>query len=124
MSIKAKLAVVSLAEADCAVRRATVAAAWRGLKQEGERAATPGRVVGAGLIAGFVSGLAGSGSKGPGSAIGGKLFAMLLEGGLSSFTAAMAAGAAVGDVQQGADAADSSATVPDTTASNTAAGRG
>jgi hypothetical protein len=92
MSIKAKLAVVSLAEADCAVRRATIGAAWRGFKQESERAATPGRVVGAGLIAGFLSGLRGPASKGSGSAIGGKLIGMLLEGVLANMGTALAAG--------------------------------
>ncbi len=107
MSIRTKLAVVSLAEADCALRRATVTASWRGLKQEAERAATPGRVLGAGLATGFISGLRGSGSHGSGSAIGGKLIGMLLETVFASFTAAMAAGAAAADVEDGAAAADS-----------------
>jgi hypothetical protein len=94
MSIRSKLAVVSVAEADCALRRANISAAWRGFKQESERAATPGRVVGAGLIAGFLSGLGGGGSKGAGSALGGKLFGMLLENALAGVSGALAAGAA------------------------------
>jgi hypothetical protein len=107
MSLKTKLANVGMAEADCALRRASIAAAWRGFKQESERAATPGRVIGAGLVVGFVSGLRGSGSGGAGSALGGKLVGMLLEGAFAGFSAELAAGAAAADVEKGADAEDS-----------------
>jgi len=107
MSIRTKLAVVDMAEADCAVRRATIAAAWRGLKQESERAATPGRIVGAGLVAGFLSGLPGSGAKGPGLALGDKLFGMALEGAFASISAVFAAGNAAANFEQGAAAAES-----------------
>jgi hypothetical protein len=107
MSIRTKLSVLGMAEADCAVRRASVAAAWRGLKQESERAATPGRIVGAGLVAGFLSGLPGSGSKSSGFAIGDKLFGMALEGAFASIGAMFAADTATADVLQGAAAAGS-----------------
>ena len=106
MSIATNRDVVRIAEADVALHRASVKAAWRGLKQEAERAATPGRVLGAGLATGFISGLRGSGSNGSGSAIGGKLIGMLLETVFASFTAAMAAGAAAANVEDGATAAD------------------
>lgn len=105
-SIQTKLSVLGIAEADCALRRATVKAAWRGFKQESERVATPGRIVGAGLVAGFLSGLPGSGSKGSGFAIGDKLFGMVLQGAFASFTAAFAADTAKDNVEQGAAAAD------------------
>ena len=113
MSIRSKLEVVGIAEADCAIRRATVGAAWRGLKHEAERAATPGRVLGAGLIAGFISGLRKPASAGSGSALGGKLFGMLIDGAFASFSAAMAAGAAAADVNR-----DTTATDPQTSAGN------
>jgi len=100
MSLQAKLAVVRLTESDCAVRRATITAAWRGFKQESARAATPGRVIGAGLITGFLSGLQGPSAKSPGSAIGGKLFGMLLDSALASFGGALAAGAAAAAEEQ------------------------
>lgn len=106
MSLQTKLAVLGIAEADCALRRATVKAAWRGFKQESERAATPGRIVGAGLIAGFLSGFPRSGSKGAGFAIGDKLFGMVLQGAFASFTAALAADTAKTNVEQGAAAAN------------------
>lgn len=107
MSIRSKLAIVNVAEADCALRRAGVGAAWRGLKQEAERAATPGRVLGVGLVAGFISGLRGRASA-AGSPLGGKLMSMLMEGALASFSTAMAAGAAAAAAEsaQSADAAN------------------
>lgn len=105
MSIRSKLEVVGIAEADCALRRATVGAAWRGLKLEAERAATPGRMLGAGLIAGFISGLR-KPASGSGSALGGKLFGLLIDGAFASFSAAMAAGAAAADVNRNATATD------------------
>ncbi len=89
MSIRTCLAVVSIAEADVALRRAGVKAAWRGFKQETERAATPGRILGAGLIAGFASGVREPG--GVGSSLGGKAFGLLLNSAFASFSAAMAA---------------------------------
>ena len=107
MSIRTKLSVLGMAEADCALRRANVAAAWHGLKQESERAATPGRIVGAGLVAGFLSGLQGSGAKGPGFAIGDKLFGMALEGAFASISAMFAAETAAADFEQGAAAGES-----------------
>ena len=110
MSIKAKLAIVDAAEADSAAHRVAVTSAWDRLKQETERAATPGRVLGAGLIAGFVSGLR-TPTVGSGSPLGGKLFGLLLDGAIASFSAAMAAGAAAADAEQqeSAAAAQSSA---------------
>lgn len=105
MSISTKLALVNLAEADCALRRANVTAAWRGLKLETERAATPGRIVGAGLIAGFLSGFRKSSSR-TGLPLGGKLFGLLIDGAFASFSAAMAAGAAAVDAHTDAAVAD------------------
>jgi hypothetical protein len=108
MSLRTKLAVVSIAEADCAVRRAAIAASWRGFKQEAELAATPRRVVVAGLAAGFLSGLPGGGSKGgSGSLLGGKLLGMLIDSAFASVGAAIAAGAAAAGDGAETDAADS-----------------
>jgi len=107
MSIRTKLSVLGMAEADCAQRRAAITAAWRGLKQESERAATPGRIVGAGLLAGFLSGFPGSGSKDSGFKIGDKLFGAVLQGVIASISAAFAADTATADVERGADAAES-----------------
>ena len=104
MSIKGKLAVVDAAEADCAAHRLAVNRAWSRLKQETERAATPGRVIGAGLIAGFVSGLRAP-AAGSGSPLGGKLFGMLLDGAFAGFGSAMAAGAAAAETEQHESAA-------------------
>lgn len=113
MSIKTKLSVLHNAEADCALRRATVKAAWRGFKHEGERAATPGRIVAVGLVAGFLSGLPGPGSRSPGFAIGDKLFGMALQGAFASISAAFAADTATSNVAQGAAAAADSPSVAD-----------
>jgi len=107
MSIRTKLSVLGMAEADCALRRASITAAWRGLKLESERAATPGRIVGAGLVAGFLSGLPGSGSKGPGFAIGDKLFGMALEGAFASISAVFAGETLAANAEQAAAAAES-----------------
>ena len=108
MSIRSKLDVVNIAAADCALRRANVTAAWRGLKQETERAATPGRVIGAGLIAGFVSGL----RKSPAAAsvpLGDKLFNMLIDTAFASFGAAITAGVAAAGARDESVAPKSSA---------------
>lgn len=99
MSIKARLAIVDAAAADSAARRIAVTSAWNKLKQETERAATPGRVLGAGLIAGFVSGLR-TPAAGSGSPLGGKLFGLLLDGAFASFSGAMAAGATAANAEQ------------------------
>jgi hypothetical protein len=90
MSIRTCLAVVSIAETDVALHRAGVKAAWRGFKQQSERAATPGRIIGAGLITGFLSGLRQPGT-GAGASLGGKAFGLLLNSAFASFSAAMAA---------------------------------
>ena len=105
--IQKKLDVLALAEAECALRRATVTAAWRGFKQQSEIAATPGRIVGAGLIVGFLSGL--RRSTGSGFAIGDKLFGMALQGAFAAFSAAAAADTATENVAQGAAAVDPNA---------------
>ena len=107
MSIRTKLSVLGMAEADCAQRRAAITAAWRGLKYESERAATPGRIVGAGLAAGFLSGLPGSVSKGSGFAIGDKLFSAVLQGAIASIGAAFTTEAAAADFEEGVAAAES-----------------
>jgi hypothetical protein len=106
MSIRTSLANVRIAEADVAVHRADIVAAWRGLKQETERAATPGRVIGAGLIAGFVSGLR-SPSTSNSKPLGDKLFDMLVDTAFTGIGAAIAAGVAAAEAQ-GAPAASSS----------------
>lgn len=99
MSIKSRRALVDAAAADCAARRSVVIGAWNALKRETGRAATPGRVLGAGLIAGFISGLR-TPAAASGSALGGKLFGMLLDGAFASFSGAMAAGAAAAAAEQ------------------------
>jgi hypothetical protein len=100
MNMKTKLAAVDAAQADSASRRVAVATAWTRLRLETARAATPGRILGAGLIAGFVSGLrGGSGAKTAGSQIGGKLFSVLVDGAFATFGAALAAGAAAADAE-------------------------
>jgi hypothetical protein len=93
VSLRAKLAIVDAAEADCAVRRAAITASWRGFKQEAEAAATPGRVIVTGLVTGFLAGLPRIG-KGGGSLLGGKLFGAVLETAFTSISAAIAAGTA------------------------------
>lgn len=103
MSIRTSRAVVSIAEADVALHRAGVIAAWRGFKHEAERAATPSRVIGAGLIAGFISGLRSS-SAGRGLPIGDKLFGAVIDSLFAGFSAAMAAGVAADEGAAGANA--------------------
>ncbi len=93
MSLKASIAAVAAASADNARQRALATTAWNKLKEETERATTPGRVLGAGLIAGFVSGLRSPRTSG-GVPIGDKVFNMLVDTAFASFGAAMAAGAA------------------------------
>jgi len=99
-AIRTKLAVLKDAEAECAVRRAAVTASWRGFKQQFEAAATPKRVVVAGLAAGFVAGLPSVGEKSAG-ALGGKLLGMVLEAAFTSISAAVAAGAGAASAQPG-----------------------
>jgi hypothetical protein len=111
MSIRTSLANVRIAEADVAVRRAGIVAAWRGLKQETERAATPGRVIGAGLIAGFLSGLR-SPSASTSVPLGDKLFGMLIDSAFAGIGAAMAAGVAAAEVQDESIAANAHAAQP------------
>lgn len=103
-AIQKKRDVLALAEAECALRRAAVIAAWRGFKQQSEMAATPGRIVGAGLVAGFLGGL--RRSNGSGLGIGDKLFGMALQGAFAAFSAAAAADTATENVAQGAAAVD------------------
>ncbi|MEP6908716.1 MAG: hypothetical protein ABI858_12165 [Pseudoxanthomonas sp.] len=102
MSIKKKLAIVAAAESDCALRRATVGAAWRGLKQKTEIAATPPRIVIAGLALGFLGGLGTSGGSNSGSPLIGKLISGLVESGVTSAVAALSAGMAAASVQDAA----------------------
>ncbi len=110
MSIRTCLAVVSIAEADVALHRAGVKAAWRGFKQETKRAATPGRILGAGLLAGFVSGIGEPG--GSGTSLGGKIFGLLLNSGFASFGAAMAAETVSAGAQPGTTSGSPPATTP------------
>ncbi len=102
MSIKQKLAIVAAAEADCALRLATVHAAWRGLKRKTEIAATPPRIVVSGLALGFLGGLGTSGGSGSSSSLVGKLVAGLVESGVTSAVAALSAGMAAASVQDAA----------------------
>ena len=97
MSLRTKLAVVRVAEADCAIRRAAIGASWRGFKRQAELVATPRRVVVAGLAAGFLSGLPRLGSKASGSLLGGKLLGMLIDSAFASVSAAIAAGVAAAE---------------------------
>ena len=108
MSIRTSRAVVSIAEADVALHRAGVTAAWRGFKHEAERAATPGRVIGAGLIAGFLSGLhkPSASNRIP---FGDKLLSAVIDSLFAGFSAAIAAGVASAEVQDGAVAPNASA---------------
>ena len=98
MSIRSSLSNVRIAETDVALHRAGISAAWRGLKRDTERAATPGRVIGAGLIAGFLSGLRSPSAKN-GMPFGDKLLGMLIDGAFAGFGAAMAAGSAGAEAQ-------------------------
>ena len=93
MSVRAKLAVVRVAEADCAVKRAAIGASWRGFKEQSALVATPPRIVVAGLVAGFLAGLPRLG-KGTGSLLGGKLLEMFMDGAFAQLGAAIAAGVA------------------------------
>lgn len=93
MSLRAKLEVVRIVEADCAVRRAAIGASWRGFKNEAALAATPKRVVISGLVAGFLAGLPNLG-KGSGSLLGGKLLDLLMDSAFANIGAAIGAGVA------------------------------
>ena len=94
MSLRVKLATVDAAEADCAVRRAAVTASWRGFKREAGLAATPRRVIVAGLATGFLAGLPRLGGANGGSLLGGKLLGVALDTVIASISGAIGAGAA------------------------------
>ncbi|HTA64112.1 MAG TPA: hypothetical protein VK753_01290 [Xanthomonadaceae bacterium] len=100
MSLGARIAKLEMAKADCSRSSKRTADAWSRLKQEGELAATPRRVVATGLAAGFVAGL-GGGSKKRGSAIAGKLIDLLMDGVFANLGAAIAAGAAAAEAEAG-----------------------
>lgn len=102
MSIQQKLAIVAAAESDCALRRATVSAAWRGLKKKTEVAATPPRIIISGLALGFLGGLSTAGNSNSGTPLVGKLISGLVESGVTSAIAALSAGMAAASVQDAA----------------------
>ena len=102
MSLRGKLAVVHRAEADCAVKRAEIGASWHGFKEQSGLAATPRRIVVAGLVAGFLAGLPRLG-KGSGSLLGGKLVEMLVEGAFANLGAVIAGAAAADAEPEAAD---------------------
>jgi hypothetical protein len=112
MSIRSRRSIVRIAEADVALHRAGIIAAWRGFKSEAERAATPGRVIGAGLIAGFVSGLGSPPTANIVSPLRDRVFAMLVDTAFAGFGAAIAAGAAAAEAHDAPAAADARAADP------------
>ncbi len=93
MSLRYRQLTLARATRECAQRRAQVLDAWQQFKDDTERAATPARIVGAGLVAGFVSGLvAPSGNFA--APLGEKLFRTLLDSAFANVGAAFAAGIA------------------------------
>jgi hypothetical protein len=87
MSLRDRRLALAHAARECAQRREEATAAWTRFKYDTERAATPGRIVGAGLVAGFVSGVAApSGSYA--APLGEKLFRALLDSAFASVGAA------------------------------------
>jgi hypothetical protein len=116
MSLRDRQLALARATRECAQRRAQAHDAWQQFKDDTERAATPARIVGAGLVAGFVGGLAApSGSYA--APLGEKLFRTLLDSAFANVGAAFAAGlAAAGEAQASkADAPPDAAGVSGTT---------
>lgn len=102
MSLRNRQQDLARAERVCAQRRAQARDAWRAFKDDSARAATPARIVGAGLIAGFVGGLAAP-TGAIAAPLGEKLFRSLLDSAFANVGAAFAAGlAAAGEPGDGA----------------------
>ena len=113
MSLRDRQLALARAARECTQRRLDATQAWNRFKDDTERAATPGRIVGAGLVAGFVSGVAApSGSYA--APLGEKLFRALLDSAFANVGAAFAAGiAAAGEAGDAATAASPSSFTPD-----------
>ena len=95
---------VAKAEADCGQCRKRAAAAWSDFQQESALAATPRRVLVAGLVAGFVAVVcAGRNKSGSGSPVAGKLIEMLMDSAFATLGAAISAGAAAAAEEDIAD---------------------
>ncbi|MBS0195003.1 MAG: hypothetical protein JSR34_12270 [Proteobacteria bacterium] len=93
MSLRARREAVRAAQAECARRRAAIDVAWDHLKDETTAAASPERIVIAGVLAGFLAGFPGGGQSG-GSLLGGKLIEAVVDGAFAHLGAAFSAGAA------------------------------
>jgi hypothetical protein len=93
MSLHDRQLALARAARECTRRRDEATAAWSKFRTDTERAATPGRIVGAGLVAGFVSGLAAPSGR-YAAPLGEKLFRTLLDSAFANVGAAFAAGIA------------------------------
>ena len=121
MSLREKQTALVRAARTCAQRRDEATAAWDKFKDDTERAATPARIVGAGLVAGFVSGLAAP-SGNYAAPLGEKLFRTLLDSAFANVGAAFAVGiAAAGEA---GDAAATHGTAASAGAAGSGAGSG
>lgn len=119
MNVKQHLALVATAETDCALHAAGVRAAWRGLKDEMHRSATPLRIVVAGAVLGFVSGRPRASDD---AGLPGRLLTTIAQMLLSTLGAGAAtsvsAGAAAGAAAAHANAAAAHAAQADTEATH------
>ena len=107
MSLRARQLARDRAARACARSHAEAMVAWSQFKDDTGRAATPARIVGAGLIAGLVSGLAAP-TGNYAAPLGEKLFRVLLDSAFGNLGAAFAAGlAATGDSPAAESAAKS-----------------
>jgi hypothetical protein len=93
MRLRARQLALARAARECTRRREDAMAAWDRFKHDTEHAATPGRIIGAGLVAGFANGLAAPKAS-YAAPLGEKLFRALLDSAFANVGAAFAAGLA------------------------------
>ncbi|MBS0457551.1 MAG: hypothetical protein JSS44_09515 [Proteobacteria bacterium] len=104
MTLRTRIEAVQRAQAHCAAQRQAIGTAWRGLKDETTRVATPQRVLVGGVVAGFIAGLPlPGGSTDAGSLVGGRLTSLFMDVLSSNVRAEFAAGAALAAAEEGVD---------------------
>lgn len=101
MSLRHRHDALRAAQAAHLAQREAAATAWRGLKAEVENGLTPGRVLGVGLLGGFLAGLATPAGKPSSGGLFARLLRLLLDGTFNEVRAAMAAGAAMAQADPG-----------------------
>lgn len=99
MSLRRRQREVQAAVAACAEQRRLGAAAWDAVKVEIGKAASPGRVLGVGLLGGFLAGVLTPAAKASDAGLGGRLLRLLLDGAFGELRAAIAAGAAMAEAE-------------------------